>query len=86
MLIRLIDSLAEISRAETELLRYFAYTFQSTKRRVLQPTKMRDWTPYLAQALRRHYTHLHELGFISRISKGKYMLNKDIFNTKYIKV
>ena len=83
VLIKFIDVFKELNTAEIELIRFFAETFYVSKRRTITPAKVYGWTAYLQTALRKNYTHLHELGIIVRVRKGTYHLDPDLFNYRY---
>ena len=81
----LIDVCVQLNLSELRLLQYLRNMFNNNcihkevTPNIIEPTKGDDWNDYLKVALKKNYKHMEYLKLITRISRGKYMLNPYLF-------
>lgn len=79
-----IDICAELNQAELRLFKFFRDMYNSNVRNreietnIVVPSKDTNYTPYLAKALEKNYKHMEYVGIITRVKRGKYLINPNL--------
>lgn len=79
-----IDICAELNQAELRLFKFFRDMYNSNVRNrevetnIVIPSKDSNYTSYLVKALEKNYKHMEYVGIITRVKRGKYLINPNL--------